>query len=460
MLKKYNFYIHILIILVFSLGIRIFLLSKSGPKYDGDSGEYIEVIKNISNGYGFSRVDIADGQMKPYSNRPPLFFYTSSLLHKILNGKLENNIIILNFLSSILTLLLWLYITYLITENKKITIITGWLLSINPNLIYNSLTIMSDTFYLLTFSLFALFFILSIKKKNKYLFFISGISMGINVLTRTVLKAFWIFAIIFIVFILKDEIKKKIRYSLLFLAGHLLIVLPYHIRNQLEFMSPSIDFHQGKNINSLILPLIEKTNYDRLIKEYPLTYKIIELSKYYYKDNLYEDNLPEDLIKLKSKLSEVELSRYLTLITFYTIKENPVQYLKLYIKNVINIITSSSSYLLIMDIFKNGFYDKQHKIFKEFILDKTKKDLKEILIILPNLFFRFINLILFVISIVGIMTFYKKDNEISTFLIILFSYIIIVSALVIGYDRYRLPLEPLISIFTIYFLYNNIKVNI
>jgi|YNPMSStandDraft_2_1061718.scaffolds.fasta_scaffold00234_25 hypothetical protein len=113
-----------------------------------------------------------------------------------------------------------------------------------------------------------------------------------------------------------------------------------------------------------------------------------------------------------------------------------------------------------MDIFENGFYDKQHKIFKEFILDKTKKDLKEILFIFPNLFFRFINLILFVISIVGIMTFYKKDNEISTFLIILFSYIIIVSALIIGYDRYRLPLDPLISIFTIYFLYNNIRGNI
>ena len=168
MLKKYNFYIHILIILVFSLGIRIFLLSKSGAIYSGDSEEYIEVIKNILNGYGFSRIDIVDGQMKPYSNKPPLFFYASSLFYKILNGKLENDIIILNFLSSILTLLLWLYITYFITENKKITITTGWLLSINPNLIYNSLTIMSDTFYLLTFSLFVLFFILSIKKTNIY----------------------------------------------------------------------------------------------------------------------------------------------------------------------------------------------------------------------------------------------------------------------------------------------------
>jgi 4-amino-4-deoxy-L-arabinose transferase-like glycosyltransferase len=407
----------------------------------------MEVIENISNGYGFSRVDIADGQMKPYSNKPPLFFYISSLFHKILNGKLENDIIILNFLSSILTLLLWLYITYLITENKKITIITGWILSINPNLIYNSLTIMSDTFYLLTFSLFVLFFILSIKKKNKYLFFISGISMGISVLTRTVLKAFWIFGIIFIIFVLKDEFKKKIRYSLLFLVGHLLIVLPYHIRNYIAFNSPSpIEFHQGIALTWMIIPLIENTNYSPLANKYPTISEIIKLLK-------GREMVPEKELKLSFKLSDIKLCKYLTLITLYTIKENPLQYLKLYIKNVINIITSSSSYLLIINIFKNGFYDKQHKIFKEFILDKTKKDLKEILIILPNLFFRFINLIFFIIFIIGIMTFYKNNNEITAFLIILFSYIIIVSSLALGYDRYRLPIEPLISICSIYLLY-------
>jgi hypothetical protein len=454
MLKKYNFYIHISIILVFSLVIRIFLLSKSGAIYSGDSEEYIEVIKNILNGYGFSRIDIVDGQMKPYSNKPPLFFYASSLFYKILNGKLENDIIILNFLSSILTLLLWLYITYLITENKKITIITGWLLSINPNLIYNSLTIMSDTFYLLTFSLFVLFFILSIKKKNKYLFFISGISMGISVLTRTVLKAFWIFAIIFIIFVLKDEFKKKIRYSLLFLVGHLLIILPYHIRNYIAFNSPSpIEFHQGIALTWMIIPLIENTNYSPLANKYPTISRIIKSLK-------GKEMVMEKELKLSLKITDIKLCKYLTVITLYTIKENPIQYLKLYIKNVINITTSSSSYLLIINIFKNGFYEKQHKIFKEFILDKKKKDLKEVLIILPNLFFRFINLILFIIFIVGIMVFYKSSKEITAFLIILFSYVIIVSSLALGYDRYRLPIEPLISIFVVYFLYNNIKGNI
>jgi 4-amino-4-deoxy-L-arabinose transferase-like glycosyltransferase len=301
--------------------IKIFLLSKSGAIYAGDSGEYIEVIKNISNGYGFSRVDIVDGQMKPYSNKAPLFFYVSSLFHKILNGKLENDIIILNFLSSTLILLLWLYITYLITENKKITIITGWILSINPNLIYNSLTIMSDTFYLLTFSLFVLFFILSIKKKKKYLFFISGISMGISVLTRTVLKAFWIFGIIFIILVLKDEIKKKIRYSLLFLVGHLLIVLPYHIRNYIAFNSPSpIEFHQGIAVTWMIIPLIENTNYNLLANKYPATSGIIKSLK-------EREMVPEKELKLSLKLTDIKLCKYLTLITLYTIKENPVQYL-------------------------------------------------------------------------------------------------------------------------------------
>jgi len=396
MLKKYNFYIHILIILVLSLGIRIFLLSKSGAIYAGDSGEYIEVIKNISNGYGFSRVDIVDGQIKPYSNKPPLFFYASSLFYKILNGKLENNIIILNFLSSILTLLLWLYITYLITENKKITIITGWLLSINPNLIYNSLTIMSDTFYLLTFSLFVLFFILSIKKKKKYLFFISGISMGISVLTRTVLKAFWIFGIIFIIFVLKDEIKKKIKYSLLFLAGHLLIVLPYHIRNYVAFNSPSpIEFHQGIALHWSVIPLRQNTDYRALCEKYPKIGSIIRIPPY--------KGAPDEIrIKKELKLTDAELSKYLTLITLYTIKEKPVSFAKIYIKNMLNLITSPSSYLLTVEIFKTGYFEKQHELFKNFLNDYRKVAMKEFKAIIPNLIFRFLNLIIFVFFILSV----------------------------------------------------------
>ena len=197
MQKKHSFYIYILIILVFSLLVRIFLLSRSGPIYLGDSQQYLEVMNNILDGYGFSRIDTTDGKIKPYSRKPPIFFYTSVFLKKILNKDLENTVIILNFLSSILTLLTWLCITYFITRNIQITLLSSCLVAINPNLVYNSLALMSDTFYLITFSLFVLFFMLSIMKKKKYLFFISGILMGISILTRTVLKAFWIPTIFF-----------------------------------------------------------------------------------------------------------------------------------------------------------------------------------------------------------------------------------------------------------------------
>jgi 4-amino-4-deoxy-L-arabinose transferase-like glycosyltransferase len=440
MLKKYNFYIHILIILVFSLGIRIsFFYQKSGAICAGDSREYMEVIENISNGYGFSRVDIADGQMKPYSNKPPLFFYISSLFHKILNGKLENDIIILNFLSSILTLLLWLYITYLITENKKITIITGWILSINPNLIYNSLTIMSDTFYLLTFSLFVLFFILSIKKKNKYLFFISGISMGISVLTRTVLKAFWIFGIIFIIFFLKDEFKKKIRYSLLFLAGHLLIVLPYHIRNYIAFNSPSpIEFHQGIALSASITSIIPLTNYKELIQKYPIMNEIIEIIK-----TDKNKGIPDKELMKKLNINDFQLAQYLTKLTIYTATHNTLLYLKVYFKNILNYITSSSSCLLIIDIFKNGYYKYQHILFLKFISNERLSK-NEFMKIMPNILLRAFNMLVFILFVISFYYFFKYhpiNKEINLFVLILICYIIAVSSLTPAYDRYRLPID-------------------
>jgi hypothetical protein len=116
--------------------------------------------------------------------------------------------------------------------------------------------------------------------------------MGISVLTRTVLKAFWIFAIIFIIFVLKDEIKKKIRYSLLFLVGHLLIILPYHIRNYIAFNSQSpIEHDQGVAVSWMIIPIVERTNYTYLINKYPLLSKIIDILK-------NKEDPPVDEIKL------------------------------------------------------------------------------------------------------------------------------------------------------------------
>ncbi len=49
--------------IVVSIFIRVYLYSLSGSIWFGDSNEYIEVINNIYNEYGFSRYDITEKKL-------------------------------------------------------------------------------------------------------------------------------------------------------------------------------------------------------------------------------------------------------------------------------------------------------------------------------------------------------------------------------------------------------------
>ncbi|MCX7648072.1 MAG: glycosyltransferase family 39 protein [Elusimicrobiales bacterium] len=447
--KKYLY--NVFIILIFSISLKLFLLHKSGPIYYGDSAEYLEVINNINNGFGFSRIDISDNIMKPYSNKPPLFFYIVYFSKFLFGSDWAQNITIINIISSSLTIILWIYISLIITQKPKISLITGWMMALNLNILYKSFLIMSDTYYIMIFSLFLLLFLTALRSKKAYLFFASGILMGISVLTRTLLKAYWILILPLIILYFKDEIKQKIKYALLFLLGHSIIVVPYHIRNYLEFNSLTpIEFHQGITLCQPIINLFKNTNYDHLYTKYPKIKEIINIPP-------YKGIAPDEYkIKTKVKLTDAEMAKYLTIITLYTIKQNPISFIKIYIRNFINLITSPSSYLSTIDIFYKDYFEKQHEIIKKFINDYKTVSFKEFLIITPNLFFRFINLILFLTFLAGITISFKQkyiNKEINIFIISLIAYIIGVTSLTPSYDRYRLPLEPIICFYLSLFIF-------
>jgi hypothetical protein len=79
---------------------------------------------------------------------------------------------------------------------------------------------------------------------------------------------------------------------------------------------------------------------------------------------------------------------------------------------------------------------------------------KEIIVIFPNIFFRFIHLIIFLLVLFSMIDYFKKEKIVSLFLISLFAYLIGIASLVASYDRYRLPVEFIISFYLTYFIYN------
>ncbi|HOL63551.1 MAG TPA: hypothetical protein PK103_09345, partial [Elusimicrobiales bacterium] len=335
-----SFVINIFLIFIFLITVKSYFLLKIPPQIVGDSPEYVSVIKNISEGKGFSEINTLNNQTEPYARRPPIFFYAVYILNFFKD--IEKNIIFLNYLSSFLIVFLSIYLSFHITKNKLIAIATGWLLSLNANILYNSLLIMSDTFFSLTVIIFILTVIYFINNPTKKLFLLTGISLGICVLTRTVLKFYWIIfgLLIFFYFFKSEDIKKRLKYLFLFIFAYSIAIFPYHLRNYNKLNTLSIESYQGASAMWSIMPLIKNTDYGKLYQK-EMSYKEILdiLKKYDY------PNLAEYEIRKKYDLTTVEYSKKLFKIAKYTIINNPVGYFKIFIKNVINNITSSSAYL-------------------------------------------------------------------------------------------------------------------
>lgn len=438
--------IHLSITIILSTLIRIYLCSIHGPAYLGDSNEYIEVINNIYHGYGFSKLDIVEKKIMPYSNKMPIFFYVVAYMSYIFTNNIELNVFLLNTLSLIIIIILTFKIAYIITKNEDYSILTSYFLALNPNMIFNSISIMSDTFYSMIIIIFTYILVLSIKENKKYLFFISGLLLGTTVLTRAVLKFYWIILVLSFFIFLNIRFKEKIRISLIFLTGYFLIILPYHIRNyiKLNTFSP-LEFHQGIAGVWPIIPLIKDTDYLGLTKKYPKIDEIANFLKEY-------DIPPERKIMKKFRLNSVDINKYLTAISINTILQNPFGYLKIYIRNLLNTLSSQSSTLRIIDIFKPGFDEKQHKEFIKFMKDK-----KITYYVAINITLRIITFSIIALSIYGIISFIKTNYIIGIFLLIFLSYTILFSSLTLSYDRYRMPVEFIISIFFIHLIFNILR---
>jgi len=169
----------------------------------------------------------------------PLYLYGMVLLQKIYGPNWEA-MIVFQFLTGCITIVF----IFLIGEkvfNRTVGFIAAVILLLYGNLILFEMTLEPDSFVLFFNSLFILT-LLWAKQKNPYkpfplIWLLSGVILGLSVITKANALIFlpgvfcWIFWTI-------SGKKKKIRYSLLFLVGVSLMVLPVTLRNYIRFHDP------------------------------------------------------------------------------------------------------------------------------------------------------------------------------------------------------------------------------
>jgi len=434
--------------------IKVLLCSYLGPIIDNDSPEYLSYIENIYNGYGFSRNDYVDNQIKSTAYRMPLFPYFNYYANKILgNNKKENferTILITNTLFYLLILIFCFLISKILTNDNKFSLISTLILSLTPNLFYNSFLVLTDTMFSFTVILFSYFFIKFIKTNQKLFLIISAITLGITLLTRPIMK-FYILILIMIFLFAEGNLSSKIKNSAMFIFFFSIAISPWLIRNYYKLNFWGFETNQG--INTLWSSISIMDDYNPNDDE--ITAKIRKILVKY--KNTYPFIGPlegEREVRKSLNLSEVEASKYLNKIGMETIIAKPHKFLKIYLRGLINNFTSATSELKLIDyLFYKGYYDRQHQIMMN-IHNHKLPNFKEILIIFPNIFFRFVHLIIFLVVLFLMADYFKKEKIAPLFLISLFSYLIGIASLVASYDRYRLPVEFIISFYLTYFIYN------
>jgi len=450
MSKTIRLYILLILIVLVKIALSFYL----GPIIDPDSPEYISSIENIYNGYGFSKNDYIDNQIKPTAYRTPLFPYFNYYANKILGSNKKENfaktILITNTLFYLLILIFCFLISNILTNDNKFSLISTLILSLTPNLFYNSFLVLTDTMFSFTIILFSYFFIKFIKTNQKHFLIISAITLGITLLTRPIMK-FYILILIMIFLFAEGNLRSKIKNSAMFIFFFSITISPWLIRNYYKLNFFGFETNQG--INTLWSSISIMDDYNPNDDE--ITSKIRKILVKY--KNTYPFLGPlegEREVRKTLNLSEVEASKYLNKIGLQTILSKPHKFLKIYLRGIINNLTSATSELKLIDyLFYKGYYDRQHQIMMN-IHNHKFPNFKEIIVIFPNIFFRFIHLIIFLLVLFSMIDYFKKENIVSLFLISLFAYLIGIASFVASYDRYRLPVEFIISFYLAYFIYN------
>lgn len=423
---KYSLVISILIKFIFFL----FLFNSDLSTLAGDQSKYWSMTEKINTQNGFFGQDF--GAM-----RVPIYIIFLSLLKNIYNN--------LYFVISIQLLLsiISLYIIYKIAELFSLNVakITIILSTFCLGLINSYLFILTESIFIIFFLLFT-FFLLKIEiieksKKIKYII-LCGIFLGLATLTRPL--AFYFFPIILIIF-LKNNFKKNLIKSLIFLFVFSLTISPWCIRNYLVFGEYKLTNSAGPNLAGYYYPYL-KSNMENISTSTARNqiYAKLKNTIDYDKNPFYYGNKEKEFF-------------------FEEIKNYPINiFLETWIEGNLKFLFTPSAVdtFYLLNIEKTNFSEIQSVNFFEkiqvYLFENENKIYSIILIfsIIAILIFRFFALCVFFIT-------NKKDY---LKLIIFFSIIFINMTLTgpIGSARYRIIVDPfliILSAISLSYFYNN-----
>lgn len=449
--KKNKIISGFLLLAIISFMLRLFPLVYLGPQWEPDSYGYITVSKVLVETGRFATLNPNNGQYVPFAMRVPLFHVVVAQLIKIFGPEISWPTAIMNVFLSTITVLLTAGIFYFLAT-PTVGYLAGYLMAFNPNAVYNTLLIMPD-------SLFAFFCLLTIAigiravlHNSLKWYLIWGISIGLTALIKPVFKFYWLIPISLLIFQNRNW-KIIYKYSLMTILGVGLVTGPWIIRNYKTLGFIGLDLSVGINsiwsITDLVNPSSERQrlNDPELAKVRDVVFQSREnllLSRpelFNQKDMFAYFNYPSTAwgeVQKQLGLSEVATNKMLTKLAIVTIRDNPGIVFHRYMLNTVNFWNSPASLSeLVCRTIPGG------KIYRQPLSVAWQE--KNWVVLLPTIAVRMIYLLFLIIAVWGVFVWWQSSmNHYLIVLVVLTLLYFTVFSFAAGYDRYRLPVDPLL----------------
>jgi 4-amino-4-deoxy-L-arabinose transferase-like glycosyltransferase len=337
-------------------------------------------------------------------SRPPLISLTIIPILKIFDQSLS--IIFIKFLMifiSISTCIALYFLTLEISKNKKISFITSFIYSFYPFSIFFSGRLLTENLASLLICLISIFFIKFIDKRNLKYLLISSFLLGLLSLTRSAYYYLPVFLSVFIFFINISFLKKI--FSILMLIFIFFITLsPWIIKNYVQLDE--------------IVPTTTRLGYGLWLSNNDFSSEIIQKGGY-EKTQKFEEGL-----NYSNKFDNpIKSSDYLKKKALVEIQNHKFIFIKSCIFRFLN------------------FFNPKPNPYKSL----NSKDLVMIIFFSPFLVFFFISLI-------------KKNHNLKQrVLLIIIIYSLLVHMPFYGFPRFRFPVDSLIFLLSINFLFEKIN---
>lgn len=335
-------------------------------------------------------------------------------------------------------------------------LIAGLISAINLNMIILSGMILTDTLFLFLFSLFILFAFNYLKHLTKLQLFLAVSFLSLATLVRSVSYFLIILLLLLLIFeLVRRKVKlKQILYTVLIYLIPVVIALgPIHHRNYDKYSSFLLVSQGGKHTLKWVVPSVYQYSGQGSYQEGQL------LAKDYFEDSMRRDNLQmvtNDPFKnssyqmqaAKGLLTELGL---LNMLQSWTVGA------------IINLISPSVAFApIVREMDHPSFYATPGKGAIEKLLNYIANT-EGLLYLVIIAFGTIISFIFTVVSLIGLFRIFKSSthrnnntNIVSLFSVSLFFYFLAITGPIIGV-KYRLPIEPIMTLYFVYVVNNLLK---